>query len=133
LSPSISSPQGNPADFPQLLRAVRRVAALRGRPPGTVVSDRGFGFAANDRARPSSASGASGCSAPARPQVPSRAGADPGVQTYAQLARGNRGASATSSARSGCGAPGCAAWTASGAWVGLGIFAYNLQRITVVG
>ncbi len=42
--------KGNPADAPQLLPAVRRVAALRGRPPGTVVADRGFGFAAGDRA-----------------------------------------------------------------------------------
>jgi transposase, IS5 family len=42
--------KGNPADAPQLLPAVRRAATLQGRPPGTVVADRGFGFAANDRA-----------------------------------------------------------------------------------
>ena len=42
--------KGNPPDAPQLLPAVRRVAELRGRPPGAVVADRGFGFAANDRA-----------------------------------------------------------------------------------
>jgi hypothetical protein len=29
---------------------VRRITALLGRPPGTVVADRGFGVAANDRA-----------------------------------------------------------------------------------
>src|SRR6266540_3696251 len=42
--------KGNPPDAPQLLPAVRGVATLRGRPPATVVADRGFGFAANDRA-----------------------------------------------------------------------------------
>jgi IS5 family transposase len=42
--------QGNPPDAPQLLPAVQRVTVLRGRPPGTVVADRGFGVAANDRA-----------------------------------------------------------------------------------
>jgi len=41
--------QGNPPDAPQLVGAVQRVAAITGRPPGTVVGDRGFGTAANDR------------------------------------------------------------------------------------
>ena len=42
--------RGNPPDALQLLPAVHRVAAIRGRPPATVVADRGFGVAANDRA-----------------------------------------------------------------------------------
>lgn len=42
--------QGNPPDAPQLVPAVQRVAAITDRAPGTVVSDRGFGTAANDRA-----------------------------------------------------------------------------------
>jgi IS5 family transposase len=42
--------RGNPPDAPQLLAAVQRVAAVTGRPPATVVGDRGFGTAANDQA-----------------------------------------------------------------------------------
>src|SRR6476620_8476218 len=38
----------NPPDAPQLVPSVKRVIALTGRPPGTVVADRGFGTAAND-------------------------------------------------------------------------------------
>jgi IS5 family transposase len=42
--------KGNPPDAAQLLPAVQRVMAVTGRPPGTVVGDRGFGTAANDAA-----------------------------------------------------------------------------------
>jgi IS5 family transposase len=42
--------QGNPPDAPQLLPAVQRVAQVTGRVAGTVVGDRGFGTTANDRA-----------------------------------------------------------------------------------
>jgi IS5 family transposase len=42
--------RGNPPDAPQLVPAVQRVVAVTGRPPGTVVGDRGFGTAANDQA-----------------------------------------------------------------------------------
>jgi IS5 family transposase len=42
--------QGNPPDAPQLVPAVARVAAITGRAPGTVAGDRGFGTAANDQA-----------------------------------------------------------------------------------
>jgi IS5 family transposase len=42
--------QGNPPDAPQLVAAVGRVIGVTGRPPGTVVGDRGFGTAANDQA-----------------------------------------------------------------------------------
>jgi transposase, IS5 family len=42
--------RGNPPDAPQLLPSVECVVAVTGRPPGTVVADRGFGTAANDQA-----------------------------------------------------------------------------------
>ncbi|WP_431046719.1 ISNCY family transposase [Streptomyces sp. P1-3] len=42
--------RGNPPDAPQLVPSVERVTTLAGRPPGTVVADRGFGTAANDKA-----------------------------------------------------------------------------------
>jgi IS5 family transposase len=57
--------QGNPPDAPQLVAAVRRVIAVTGRPPASVVGDRGFGTAANDQAVAALASGGSGCNAPA--------------------------------------------------------------------
>jgi IS5 family transposase len=42
--------QGNPPDAPQLVGAVERVAQVTGRVAATVVADRGFGTATNDRA-----------------------------------------------------------------------------------
>jgi IS5 family transposase len=42
--------RGNPADAPQLVPSVERATTLAGRVPATVVADRGFGTAANDRA-----------------------------------------------------------------------------------
>jgi IS5 family transposase len=42
--------KGNPPDAPQLVPAVQRVIGVTGRPPGTVVADRGFGTVANDQA-----------------------------------------------------------------------------------
>jgi len=42
--------KGNPPDAPQLVPAVQRVIGVTGRPPTTVVGDRGFGTAANDQA-----------------------------------------------------------------------------------
>lgn len=42
--------RGNPADAPQLVPSVERVTTLTGRVPATVVADRGFGTAGNDRA-----------------------------------------------------------------------------------
>ena len=42
--------KGNPRDASLLVPAVTQVMAVRGRPPGTVAWDRGFGTAANDTA-----------------------------------------------------------------------------------
>jgi transposase, IS5 family len=126
--------KGNPADAPQLLPAVRRAATLQGRPPGTVVADRGFGFAANDRAWPSSACGASGCSAPARPAGPVASWSRPGRSNgCATGAWGSRRASATSSARSGCGAPGCGAYLAPRPGSGWGLRLQPAAHDVVVG
>jgi len=113
--------QGNPPDAPQLLPAVRRVSALHGRPPATVVADRGFGFAAGDQALSelgvkrvglqrtgTQASAAASWSTPARSSGCATGGP------------GSKPASATSSAPSGCGAAGCAAWPALRPGSGLG-------------
>jgi transposase, IS5 family len=42
--------KGNPGDATLLVGAVNQVIAVTGRPPGTVVGDRGFGTAASDQA-----------------------------------------------------------------------------------
>jgi IS5 family transposase len=105
--------RGNPADAPQLIPAVQRVVAVTGRPPGTVVGDRGFGTAANDQALEALGSSGSGCNATARPARPgwrwSGLGGSGGCATGGW---GSRPASATSSAVSGCAERGCAGWAA---------------------
>jgi transposase, IS5 family len=62
--------QGNPPDAPQLLPAVERVIMVTGRPPGTVVGDRGFGTAANDQAMAALGVKRIGGNAPAPPAKP---------------------------------------------------------------
>jgi IS5 family transposase len=105
--------RGNPPDAPQLLPSVQRVMALTGRPPGTVVGDRGFGTAANDRALEALGVKRVGCSATAPRARPgwhwSGLGDSGGCATRGSA---SRPASATSSAASGCGVPGCAGWAA---------------------
>jgi transposase, IS5 family len=102
--------RGNPPDAPQLVPAVRRVIAVTGRPPATVVGDRGFGTAANDQAVAALGVRRVGLQ---RNGTPGKArlrwsGPEPsgGCGTGGSASRPG---SATSSAHSGYGAPGCAA------------------------
>jgi transposase, IS5 family len=105
--------RGNPPDAPQLVPSVQRVVAVTGRPPGTVVSDRGFGTPPTTRRWQPWASGGSGCSAMARPARLGWRWNGPGPSAgCATGASASRPASATSSEPSGCGAPGYAAWAA---------------------
>jgi transposase, IS5 family len=84
--------QGNPPDAPQLLPSVQRVMALTGRPPGTVVGDRGFGTAANDQAVEALGRETGRVAAHRHPgQGPAGGGADPAVPAAAQLAGRDRG------------------------------------------
>jgi IS5 family transposase len=105
--------KGNPADAPQLLPAVRRAAALRGRPPATVVADRGFGYAAGDRALDQLGVRRIGLQ---RTGTPSRTRRQlEQTRAFKRLRNwrvGSKPASATSSAPSGCDAPGSAAMPA---------------------
>jgi transposase, IS5 family len=103
--------KGNPGDATQLLPAVQDVIAVTGRPPGTVVGDRGFGTAANDTALAALGVQRIGL---ARTGTPSKARA-----CYEQTRRfkrmrnwrlGSKLASASSSAPSGWVVRGCAAW-----------------------
>jgi transposase, IS5 family len=125
--------KGNPGDAAQLIPAVQDVIAVTGRPPGTVAGDRGFGTAANDSALAALGVQRIGL---ARTGTPSKARA-----CYEQTRRFKRmrnwrvGIEARISQlkRSfGLGRTRLRRLPGAQVWVGLGIFAYNLQRMTVV-
>jgi IS5 family transposase len=125
--------KGNPADAPQLLPAVRRVAALRGRPPGTVVADRGFGYAANDRALAQLGVRRIGLQ---RTGTPSRSRRElEQTRAFKRMRNWRVGIEARiSHLKRSFGLRRTRLRRLAGAqtWVGLGIFAYNLQQMTVV-
>jgi IS5 family transposase len=125
--------QGNPPDAPQLVPAVQRVAQVTGRVAGTVVGDRGFGTAANDRALAGLGVARVGLQrkgtvSAARAKLERtrafRRMRNWRVGTEARIShlKGSFGLRRTRMRR----LPGAKTW------VGLGIFAYNLQRMTVV-
>jgi transposase, IS5 family len=100
--------QGNPPDAPQLVPAVQRVAQVTGQVAATLVGDRGFGTAANDRALAEGGGKRIGLQRKGRLSPIRRRWSGPerfgGCGTGGS---GSRPGSATSSAPSGCGAPGC--------------------------
>ncbi|MEW2404319.1 ISNCY family transposase [Streptomyces sp. NPDC046862] len=125
--------RGNPPDAPQLVPSVERVTTLTGRPPGTVVADRGFGTAANDRAlaelgvqriglqragKPGKARREYEHSRPFRRMRNWRVGVEARI-SHLKRTFGLR----RTRLRRLAGAQ---------TWTGLGIFAYNLQRMAVV-
>ena len=125
--------RGNPADAPQLLPSVERVVALTGRPPGTVVGDRGFGTAANDQV----------LEALGVMRVGLQRNGTPGktrlaleqTRAFRRLRNWRVGIEARiSHLKRSFGLRRTRLRRLGGArtWVGLGIFAYNLQRMTVV-
>jgi hypothetical protein len=105
--------RGNPPDATQLVPSVERVTTLTGWPPGTVVADRGFGTAANDRVPAElgvqriglQRKGTPG-KADATTSAPARSD---GCGTGESVSKPG---SATSSAASVSAAPDCAAWRA---------------------
>jgi IS5 family transposase len=106
--------RGNPPDAPQLVPAVQRVMAVTaGRPPSTVVADRGFGTAANDQALAALGVKRVGLQ---RPGTPGKARlAVERTRAFRRLRNWRVGIEARishSSAHSGCAAPGCGAWAA---------------------
>jgi transposase, IS5 family len=125
--------QGNPPDAPQLVPAVQRVIAVTGRPPATVVADRGFGTAANDQA----------VEALGVRRVGLQRNGTPGkarlmverTRRFRRLRNWRVGVEARiSHLKRTFGLRRTRLRRLRGArtWVGLGIFAYNLQRMTVV-
>jgi IS5 family transposase len=123
--------QGNPPDAGQLVPAVQRVVQVTGRAPGTVVGDRGFGTAASDRALAELGVARIGLQRNGIPGSSACAGADP---TLPQNAHWRVGIEARiSHLNRGFGLRRTRLRRLAGArtWVGLGVFAYNLQRMTV--
>jgi transposase, IS5 family len=125
--------QGNPPDAPQLVPAVERVIAVTGRAPGTVVGDRGFGTAANDQAVEALGVKRIGLQRKGR-LSPSRAALER-TRAFRRLRNWRVGIEARiSHLKRSFGLRRARLRRLGGArtWVGLGIFAYNLQRMTVV-
>jgi transposase, IS5 family len=125
--------RGNQPDAPQLVPAVQRVVAVTGRPPGTVVGDRGFGTAANDQAVAALGVKRVGLQ---RTGTPGKARqALERTRRFRRLRNWRVGIEARiSHLKRSFGLRRTRLRRLSGArtWVGLGIFAYNLQRMTVV-
>jgi transposase, IS5 family len=125
--------QGNPPDAPQLVPAVQRVIGVTGRPPGTVVADRGFGTAANDQAMEALGVKRVGLQ---RNGTPGKARLEhERTRRFRRLRNWRVGIEARiSHLKRSFGVRRTRLRRLGGArtWVGLGIFAYNLQRMTVI-
>jgi IS5 family transposase len=125
--------QGNPPDAGQLVAAVERVMAVTRRPPGTVAGDRGFGTAANDRALAELGVARIGLQRNGTPGTARRALER--TRAFRRMRNWRVGIEARiSHLKRGFGLRRTRLRRLAGArtWVGLGIFAYNLQRMTVV-
>jgi transposase, IS5 family len=125
--------KGNPPDAPQLVPAVQRVIGVTGQVPATVVGDRGFGTAANDQALEALGVRRVGLQ---RTGTPGKARlAVERTRRFRRLRNWRVGIEARiSHLKRSFGLRRTRLRQLGGAriWVGLGIFAYNLQRMTVV-
>jgi IS5 family transposase len=125
--------QGNPPDAPRLVPAVERVAQVTGRVAATVVGDRGFGTAANDRTL--AERGVKRIGLQRKGTVSAARAALERTRAFRRLRNWRVGIEARiSHLKRGFGLRRTRLRRLPGAriWVGLGIFAYNLQRMTVV-
>ena len=125
--------RGNPPDAPQLVPAVERVIAVTGRAPGTVVGDRGFGTAANDQALEALAVKRIGLQR--KGTVSATRAAVERTRSFRRMRNWRVGIEARiSHLKRSFGPRRTRLRRLAGAkiWVGLGMFAYNLQRMTVV-
>jgi transposase, IS5 family len=125
--------KGNPPDAAQLLPAVQQVMAVTGRPPDTVVGDRGFGTAANDQAVEAlgvKRVGLQRTGTPGKERL-----AVERTRRFRRLRNWRVGVEARiSHLKRSFGLRRTRLRRLGGArtWVGLGILAYNLQRMTVI-
>src|SRR6266508_1298427 len=125
--------QGNPLDAPQLVPAVARVAQVTGRVAATVVGDRGFGTAAGDRDLAELGIKRVGVQRKGRLSM-ARAEVER-TRAFRRMRNWRVGIEARiSHLKRSFGLRRTRLRRLAGAktWVGLGIFAYNLQRMTVV-
>jgi transposase, IS5 family len=126
--------RGNPPDAPQLVAAIQRVMAVTaGRPPSTVVADRGFGTAANDQAV--AALGVKRVGLQRTGTLGKARLALERTRRFRRLRNWRVGVEARiSHLKRSFGLRRTRLRRLGGArtWVGLGIFAYNLQRMTMV-
>jgi transposase, IS5 family len=125
--------KGNPGDATLLVGAVNRVIAVTGRPPGTVVGDRGFGTAANDAALAELGVARIGLARTGTPGKARRAWEQ--TRAFRRLRNWRVGIEARISQlkrSSGLRRTRLRRLPGAKTWVGLGIFACNLQRMTVV-
>jgi IS5 family transposase len=125
--------QGNPPDAGQLVPAVEGVIAVTGRAPGTVVGDRGFGTAANDQALEALGVKRVGLQCNGTPGKARRTLQQ--TRAFRRLRNWRVGIEARiSHLKRGFGLrrTRLRRLPAAKTWVGLGVFAYNLQRMTVV-
>jgi len=112
---------------------VTEVITVTGRPPGTVVGDRGFGTAANDAALAELGIARIGL---ARTGTPGKARRElERTRVFQRMCNWRIGIEARISQlkrSSGLRRTRLRRLPGAKTWVGLGIFAYNLQRMTVV-
>ena len=126
--------KGNPGDAAQLVPAVVQIIALTGHPPGTVTGDRGFGTAANDQALAGLGVNRIGLARTGTPGKARRAYEQ--TRAFRRMRNWRVGIEARiSQLKRSFGLRRTRLRRLDGAqvWVGLGVFAYNLQRMTVVG
>jgi transposase, IS5 family len=125
--------KGNPSDASLLVGAVAEVIAVTGRPPGTVAGDRGFGTAANDAALAALGVQRIGLARAGTPGAARRAVER--TRPFKRMRNWRVGVEARISQLKrafGLGRTRLRRLAGAQVWVGLGIFAYNLQRMTAI-
>jgi IS5 family transposase len=125
--------KGNPQDAPLLVPAVGRVAKVTGRMPGSVAADRGFGTAANDHAL--AELGVARLGLQRRGKLSRARAAHERTRPFRRLRNWRVGIEARISHLKrgfGLGRTRLRGLDGAQTWAGLGVFAYNLQRMTVI-
>ncbi|WP_433207083.1 ISNCY family transposase [Nocardia sp. CA-107356] len=125
--------KGNPSDARQLIPAVENVITASGRTPATVVADRGFGTAANDKAL--AELGVRHIGLQRNGTLSKTRREHERTRSFRRMRNWRIGVEARiSHLKRGFGLRRTRMRRHEGArtWIGLGIFAYNLQRMTVI-
>jgi transposase, IS5 family len=125
--------EGNPADAPQLLPAIRRIAERVGKPPRAVTADRGYGEArVDDELRDI---GVKSVAIPRKGQPGAARRATEHSRGFRSLVKwrtGSEGRISHLKHRYGWARSGVAGRDRTAAWCGQGVFAHNLVKITAL-